>query len=74
VPELPEVETIVQELRPCLKGLVPIQIICHKEKCPAYVLNQIPIKRLYQRPLQVYGKKGLPCQRCGTAIEVKLTH
>ena len=32
MPELPEVETIVRALRSCLIGLVPIEIICHKEK------------------------------------------
>ncbi len=29
---MPEVETIVQALRSCLIGLVPIKVICHKEK------------------------------------------
>lgn len=32
MPELPEVETIVQALRPCLIGLIPIGIWCQKHK------------------------------------------
>lgn len=32
MPELPEIETIVQALRPCLTGLVPVKVACQKAK------------------------------------------
>ncbi len=32
MPELPEIETIVQTLRPCLKGLVPVNVTYQKAK------------------------------------------
>ncbi|MDL1970044.1 MAG: bifunctional DNA-formamidopyrimidine glycosylase/DNA-(apurinic or apyrimidinic site) lyase [Candidatus Desulfofervidaceae bacterium] len=32
MPELPEVETIVQALKPCLTGLTPVKVLCHKAK------------------------------------------
>ncbi|HEC68181.1 MAG TPA: bifunctional DNA-formamidopyrimidine glycosylase/DNA-(apurinic or apyrimidinic site) lyase [Candidatus Desulfofervidus auxilii] len=55
MPELPEVESIVQELRPCLRGLVPIQIICHKEK---FLHTEQPLPNVLNHPITDISRRG----------------
>mgnify|MGYP000014569471 CR=1 FL=1 len=55
MPELPEVETIVQLLKPRLRGLVPIQIICHKEKM---LRTKEPLPNILNYPITDISRKG----------------
>ncbi|WP_457572036.1 bifunctional DNA-formamidopyrimidine glycosylase/DNA-(apurinic or apyrimidinic site) lyase [Desulfovulcanus sp.] len=55
MPELPEVETIVQALKPCLVGQAPIKITCFKEKI---LQAPEPLSQALGRPITNISRKG----------------